>query len=277
VVQGVVTGASAAIAARSSCRTFDGRPLDGAERSHVEELLAGPHAVPFGNPIRFALLDPVPGTPGPGIRLGTYGVIRGAPGFLAGAVREGAGALEDYGYALERIVLALSVMGLGTCWLAGTFRRGDFADRIGLAAGEILPAVTPVGHPAARPSPIDALLRTGAGSARRRAWEALFSVSRGDAGAWAPCLDAVRQAPSAANGQPWRIAKEPGRPVFHLGIAGPAGDQSPRRLDAGIAMCHFALVAAERGLPGRWIGPSRGTRNPLLPPGVVPVASWNPA
>jgi hypothetical protein len=272
-----VTGASAAIAARSSCRTFDGRPLDAHERSCVEELLDGPHPVPFGNAIRFALLDPAPRADGPRVRLGTYGVISGAPGFLVGAVREGTGALEDYGYALEVIVLALSVMGLGTCWLAGTFRRGDFADRIGLSAGEILPAVTPLGHPTAHPSPIDALFHAGAGSARRRTWEEVFSISRGDAGAWEPCLEAVRQAPSAANGQPWRIVREPGRAVFHLGIAGPAGNRSRRRLDAGIAMCHFALVAAERGLPGAWIGPSRGTRNPLLPPGVVHVASWNPA
>ncbi len=272
-----MTGASAAIAARGSCRTFDGRPLDARERTFVEELLAGPHHVPFGSAVRFVLLERDPQAAGSRIRLGTYGVIRGAPGFIAGAVREGAGALEDYGYALEAIVLALSVMGLGTCWLAGTFRRGDFHDRIGLSAGEILPAITPVGHPAARPSPIDAVFRAGAGSARRRAWEGLFSVSRGDAGVWAPCLEAVRQAPSAANAQPWRIAGEPGRQVFHLGIAGPAGARSPRRLDAGIAMCHFALVAAERGLPGAWIRPSRGARNPPLPPGVVHVASWYPA
>jgi hypothetical protein len=277
VVQGAVTGASAAIAARGSCRTFDGRPLDAAERARVEALLAGPHEVPFGSAIRFALLDARHSGTRARIRLGTHGVIRGAPGFLAGAVREGAGALEDYGFALEGIVLALTAMGMGTCWLAGTFRRGDFARRIGLAAGEILPAITPVGHPAARPSAIDAAFHAGAGSARRRAWEALFSVRRDDAGVWEPCLEAVRQAPSAANGQPWRIAKEPGRPVFHLGIAGPASDRSYRRLDAGIAMCHFTLVAAERGLPGAWIGASSGTRNPLLPPGVVHVASWNPA
>jgi nitroreductase len=256
--------------------TFDGGRRRAVER-HASKAARRAARVPFGNKIRFALLDHASETSGPRIRLGTYGVIRGAPGFLAGAVRGGGGALEDYGYALERIVLALSVMGLGTCWLAGTYRRGDFADRLGLAADEILPAVTPVGHPAARPSPIDTLLRAGAGSARRRAWEALFSVSRSDAGAWALCLDAVRLAPSAANDQPWRIAKEPGRPVFHLGIAGPAGGRSPRRLDAGIAMCHFALVAAERGLPGQWIRPSHGARNPLLPPGVIHVASWNPA
>lgn len=270
-------GASVAIADRGSCRTFDGRPLEATERARVEGLLAGPHPVPFGNGIRFALLEAPTGESGPRIRLGTYGTVRGAPAFIAGAVCKGAGALEDYGYALERIVLSLSLMGLGTCWLAGTFRRGDFARGICLAAGEILPAITPVGHPAARPSPIDAAFRTVARSARRRPWEALFSFGRDEVGPWAPCLEAVQQAPSAANGQPWRIAKEAGRPVFHLGIVGPAGYGSRRRLDAGIAMCHFALVAAERGLPGAWIGPPRGTRPPLLAPGVVHVASWNPA
>ena len=272
-----MTGASAVIAARSSSRTFDGRPLGAEERSRIEKLLAGPHAVPFGGRVRFALLDEAAPGARAVLRPGTYGVIRGAPGFIAGAVSEGPDALEDYGFALERIVLALSAMGLGTCWLAGTFRRGDFADRIGLSAGEILPAITPVGHPTARPSPLDAVFRIGARSARRRAWEELFSFSRDEAGSWAPCLEAVRQAPSAANAQPWRIAKEPDLPVFHLGIVGPAGSRSARRLDAGIAMCHFALVAAELGLGGTWIGPDRETRRPSLPSGTVHVASWHRA
>jgi hypothetical protein len=266
-----------AIAARFSCRTFDGRPLAAGERSRVEELVRGPHDVPFGSRVRFALLDAA-GAARPA-RLGTYGVIRGAPCFVAGAVRRGAGAVEDYGFALERIVLQLTAMGLGTCWLAGTWRRGGFAEGLGLDADEMLPAVTPVGRPAARRSAVDAVFRAGAGSSRRLPWERIFSVSREEAGPWAACLEAVRRGPSAANGQRWRIAKEPGRPVFHLGLAGPAPGHSSRRLDAGIAMCHFALVAAELGLAGAWsaAGSAGRIRNPLLPPGTVYVASWNPA
>jgi nitroreductase len=277
-----VTGIADAIVTRYSCRTFDGKPLTAGERSRVEDLAAGPHDVPFGNQPRFALLDSADAaaTGGTGAaRLGTYGIIRGAPCFVAGAVLEGPGALEDFGFALERIILTLTTMGLATCWLAGTYRRGGFADRLALEDGEILPAVTPVGRPAARPSLADAVMRAGAGSSRRRAWEYLFTVSREEAGPWAPCLEAVRRSPSATNGQPWRIAKEPGRPIFHLGLAGPASERSVRRLDAGIAMCHFALAAAQLGLAGAWAAPdaARKVRHPLLPPGTVHVASWFPA
>jgi nitroreductase len=273
-----VNGVRDAIEARFSCRTYDGRPLAAGERSRVAGLVAGPHGVPFGSRIRFALLDDAAGGTW-AARLGTYGVIRGAPAFIAGAVRDGRGALEDYGFALERIVLALAAMGLATCWLAGTWRRGGFAERLALQDDEILPAVTPVGHPAARPSLTDAVFRAGAGSSRRLAWERLFSVSREEAGPWAACLEAVRRGPSASNGQPWRIAKEPARPVFHLGLAGPVPDRPRRRLDAGIAMCHFALVAAELGLGGAWTAPTGGeeARRSLLPPGAVHVASWIPA
>jgi nitroreductase len=274
-----VTGFTEAITARRSCRTFDGRPLSRDERLRVEGLLAGPHEVPFGSRLRFVLLDAAAGVGAGAARLGTYGIIRGAAGFVAGAVRDGPGAREDYGFALERIVLTLTVMDLATCWLAGTYRRGGFAERLAPGGDEILPAVTPVGHPAARLSPIDAAFRAGAGSSRRRAWEELFMASREEAGAWAPCLDAVRRGPSATNGQPWRIAKEPGRPVFHLGLAAPAPMDSVRRLDAGIAMCHFALVAAELGLTGAWAAPdaSRAAEHPLLPHDTVHVATWIPA
>ena len=265
----------AVIAHRSSCRTFDGRPLSPAERFSVEGLLTGPAVGPFGNRVRFMLLDVSPAAPGTA-RLGTYGVIRDAPCFLAGAVAAGRGALEDFAFAFERVVLGLTAMGLATCWLAGSYRRSAFVDRLELADGEVLPAVSPVGHPAARPSLTDAIMRAGAGSARRRPWEALFSFGRKEAGAWEPCLEAVRLGPSATNAQPWRIAKEPGLPVFHLAIAGPAAARSKRRLDAGIAMCHFELAAGELGLAGRWNAPGTlpGAGRPVLPRGTVHVATW---
>jgi hypothetical protein len=272
-----VTGVPAAIEARFSCRTFDGRPLSGDERRRVEELLAGPHGSPFGSRLRFALLDTVPTGGTAPARLGTWGIIRGAPSFVGGAVAIGPGAYEDYGFALERIVLGLTGMGLGTCWLAGTLRREQFEARLRLSAGETLPAVTPVGHRAVRPSLTDSVMRFGARSARRRPWEDLFGVSRQDAGPWGSCLEAVRLAPSATNAQPWRVVMQAAPPVFHLGLAGPASPASHRRLDAGIAMCHFSLAAAHIGRPGSWVAPGAIPLRRSLPPGVVHVASWIPA
>ena len=275
-----VTGVTEAIAARYSCRTFDGRPLAASERSRVEELLAGPHDVPFGSQVRFALLDAAAGR-GPGAaRLGTYGIIRGAPGFLAGAVREGPGAREDFGFALERIVLAAHGHGAGHL-LAGRhvpargFRR---TDRPGGQARSFLPS-RPSAIPPPAPRRSTPSFGSARGSSRRRTWEELFTVSREEAAAWAPCLEAVRLGPSATNGQPWRIAKEPGTPVFHLGLAGPAGSDRPA---AGRGHRDVPLRARGRGARscGRLDRSGRRRARPSTrscPPATVHVASWFPA
>ena len=62
-------------------------------------------------------------------------------------------------------------------------------------------------------------------------------------------LEAVRLAPSAANKQPWRVVVEGNRAHFFekrsIGES-PLGDV--QKVDMGIALAHFDLVAAERGL-----------------------------
>jgi len=48
-----------------------------------------------------------------------------------------------------------------------------------------------------------------------------------------------------------------------------------QRVDLGIALCHFELVARERGLPGRWLldEPDLGP----LGPGLEYTATWRTA
>jgi len=48
-----------------------------------------------------------------------------------------------------------------------------------LAEDELLPAITPVGHPAEKKSVSEALVRTGARSSRRKPWSALFFTGDG--------------------------------------------------------------------------------------------------
>jgi len=48
-----------------------------------------------------------------------------------------------------------------------------------------------------------------------------------------------------------------------------------QRVDLGIAMCHFELVARERGLAGTWVH-----EDPSIAPldkGVEHIATWRPA
>jgi hypothetical protein len=199
--------------------------------------------------------------------LGTYGFIQGATGFIIGVMQDGAKNLEDFGYCMEQVVLFATDLGLGTCWLGGTFNRSTFAARAGLRAGEQMPAVAAVGHISSRRGLMSRIIRRGAGADRRYPWSNLFfrerlgqPISAADAGAYAPILEMVRLAPSASNKQPWRIVRDGS--AWHFYLQRTAGYRGTARLgrvpdlqraDMGIAMCHWELSAQETGLHGHWV------------------------
>ncbi len=130
--------------------------------------------------------------------------------------------------------------------------------------GLILPAITPVGHPADETSPADLLTRIAAKSKKRKPRSEFFfgpggktPLTENEAWPYRDPLEAVRLGPSASNRQPWRIVKdEAGK--FHLYLQENKiynrilGKVRLQNLDMGIAMCHFALVAREQNLPGSW-------------------------
>jgi nitroreductase len=259
------------VRARVSIRRYTSEPMSGPAREELERACSLLRRGPLGSECRFVLLDLAARGRAAGARpaeqprrLGTYGMIRGARTFLAGAVHSADRALEDFGYLLELLVLKATDLGLGTCWLGGTFDRSAFARAIGLRKGELLPAVTPVGLSAERRDLLEQVIRFGAGSARRRPWAALFFDGRWDlpleaegAGPYAEPLEALRLAPSASNRQPWRILRQERDGPFHLFLRRTPGYRLAagpdlQRLDMGIAMAHFDLAASEAGVRGAW-------------------------
>ena len=268
---------------RESIRTFDkARPVDETALSRLEECMKENVIGPLGNAVRFRLLDLGTVSRAELRQLGTYGVIRDAGHYLLGAVFEGPGNMEDLGFCMERIILEAAVLGLGSCWMAGTFRRSSFARQMGLSEGELLPAISPIGYAADKKSVIERIMKKGAGSHRRKPWSELFFAADGksplvesEVGSYRNALEAVRQGPSASNRQPWRIIKDrKGR--FHLYLEEnrfynrALGKIRIQNLDMGIAMCHFSLVATAKGMPGRWV---RETRIEVFP-GLSYIASW---
>jgi nitroreductase len=253
---------------RFSCRTYSGEALGEADRARLAAAAEAMKSGPFGSSLRFRLVAAAPGDERALKRLGTYGTIRGASAFIIGAARQGPRYLEDYGYAMERLILEATALGMGTCWIGGFFRRGAFARRIGASRGERLPAVTSVGHIPDRAAAEAGFMRRSVGGSRRKPWEVLFSdgelgrpLTPESAGPYAEAVEMVRRAPSASNRQPWRIVKSgadwhffirrtPGYPPRFGKIL--LGLEDLQRVDAGIALCHFELTARERGLAGRW-------------------------
>jgi nitroreductase len=276
---------------RRSCRRYRDEPIAEDARRALEAFLASNLAGPLGGRARFALISASAEDRAALKGLGTYGFIHGAAGFIVGAVERASKDLEDYGYLLERAILLATDLGLGTCWLGGTFSKSGFARKIGLAVGELMPAVAAVGYAAGGSFSKDRIRRM-AGSNFRRPPEELFfdgafgkPVSPAEAGAYAVALELVRWAPSASNRQPWRVVRTPTGWHFFLERTKGYGKGSLiftvlrladlQRVDMGIAMCHFELAAREAGMVGAWVVEDPGITAPES--GVEYTATWRPA
>jgi nitroreductase len=254
---------------RYSCRSYEERPIADEKRRKLADIASSLGSGPFGTTPRFELVAATSQDRAALRGLGTYGFIKGAMGFIVGATHQPEKGTEDYGYLMEMIILHATDLGLGTCWLGGSFTKSSFAAKIGARDDEVVPAVAAVGYVAERPRAVDSLVRRTAGSDRRLPWHDLFfegsfgtPLSREEAGEYAVPLEMLRLGPSASNKQPWRVVKTGN--TWHLFLARTKGygqgifmknwsRGDMQRLDMGIGMCHFEQTARELGLEGRWV------------------------
>ena len=254
---------------RFSCRTYAEKPIEAETRQRLQAYMAPLRAGPLGAPVRFELLAATEQDTRSLKGLGTYGFIKGATGFIVGAAGAGPKNLEDYGYVLERIILLATDLGLGTCWLGGTFTKSTFAEKIAAQAGELLPAVVSVGYIANVAQARNSLMRRRIGADQRLPWQDLFfnetfraPLTTVEAGAYAMPLEMLRLGPSASNKQPWRTVRSGAAWHFYLQRT-PGYRQGIlqrfvkvddiQRVDLGIAMCHFELAAQKLNLTGQWV------------------------
>lgn len=275
---------------RYSCRTYSQTPIGKDQEASLTEFLSENGTGPFGASSRFKLITGAPEEQNHLKDLGTYGVIKNAAGFIIGAVKDGPNNLEDFGYVMEKNILFATSIGLGTCWLGGTFTKSTFADKIALRPDESIPAVAATGHIASRKSLLEKTMRWGAGADSRKPRQTLFfdgafgrPLSPEVSGEWDTPLEMVRLGPSASNQQPWRIVRHTDQNTFHFYLQRTKRYQTRnqvlfgmadlQRVDMGIAMCHFEMTAAGLGLAGGWRfeAPDLGQ----LPEQTSYVASWD--
>lgn len=254
---------------RFSCRTYLEKPVATEKQQQLIQYLLQIETGPLGTSLRFALVA-ASAQDSQALRgLGTYGYIRSPSGFIVGSMCPGQKNLEDFGYRLEQAILYATDLGLGTCWLGGTFTKSSFARKISAARDERIPAVVSLGYTPDEAQARQTDLRRRIGADRRLPWEALFFDSRFGtplscerAGRYAVPLEMVRLGPSASNKQPWRIIRE--GDVYHFYLQRTKGYRDSflqrvlrvedlQRVDLGIAMCHFELTARELGLQGSWV------------------------
>ena len=264
---------------RTSIRNYSDQSVE-AEKLEALSLFVESLENPFGPKVTFHFLnqDDVPDPS----KLGTYGVIKGAKRYLGASIQKEPMALEALGYEFEAVILYLTHLGLGSCWLGGTFNRNGFASAMDIGEGKMFPAATPYGYGASKMHLTETLMRKAIRADHRKPWNKLFfsrdfqtPLPEDAAGDWSFPLEMVRQGPSASNKQPWRVlvhdeacyfyeAKEPGySDIFPYDI---------QRLDMGIAAAHFDLSATEMGIKGHFEVDSEPDLT--LPPNMHYIFSW---
>lgn len=219
-----------AVFARHSVRAYLPEPLTPDQRRQLEKAVeqccrrSGLHLqLICGRPEPFASLR------------NSYGLLKGVHSYLVFAgPAEDPDLEEKCGYWGEELVLTASAMGLGTCWVGGTYDRESCLCHLG--EGERLVCVAAVGP--ARSSLRSELI--GRAAKRKTRTAAELSVGLEGAPAWFRAgMEAVVRAPSALNRQGYRFTFRPDGTVRAESTV--QGEFSG--VDLGIAMYHFQLGA----------------------------------
>lgn len=242
---------------RKSVRNYEKRGLSEQQRSEIVTYM-NQIENPFQVKVKFHFLETE--LLDKGQKLGTYGVIQGAKDYLGVTVKNTDFAMEAVGYAFEMLVLYATSLGLGTCWMGGTFNRNQFKTAMEISENDVFPIISPIGIPLEKRSITETLVRKIAKSDQRKEWQELFFstsfeniLSKEDASDYVIALELVRIAPSASNKQPWRIVKD--GELFHFFKVQGYGDvfgYDIQSVDMGIAACHFELALKEKQIVGEF-------------------------
>lgn len=228
------------IAERRSVRSFNtNEPMTKKEadvlRAEFEEIKS-----PFGGKISVELKKfDLQGT----FKPSTYGTINGASWYFLMGTDSTEESQLSLGFRMEQVVLKATSMGLGTCWIAATFKGTTFADAAQFPSDTPLQVVMPVGYPAEKKSLKEKLMRATLGSAKRKPMSDLFIVN--DNSEYYKPLEMMRLAPSSTNSQPWRAEVDGDTVYFYYEKKSEASI-----LDLGIGLSHFYLSAKEMGIEG---------------------------
>ena len=245
-----------AIEKRKSIRNYTGEPLNEEHKTLISDYISELKA-PFNSPpVRIQLIHTNQETGK--IKLGTYGYIGGASDFITLVYEKGSSfplMEEAAAYTFEQLILYCTQLGLGTCWIGGSFSRKNFSAPVKLNPDEILRIVSPVGYINPKIRFTEIIMGSKGKHASRRPFESLFflgdfhtPLSKKTAGIYEKPLEMVRISPSANNQQSWRIILD-GRNLHfyqHLSMIGYTA------IDLGIALCHFEQTCKELKIAGKF-------------------------
>lgn len=230
---------------RRSVRSFNGKPLSTAVISDLHRIIKDSYSLFGGNiTIRLKSFD-LKGE----FKPSTYGVIKGASEYFLMAIGEGEESALTAGFQFEQIVLKAWQLGLGTCWIAGTYKGSQFDKDEKWPEGESLKIICPVGVPENQRL-MEKVMRFTVGSNKRKPFSELFfeddfKKSLPQDNKFGESLQMLRIAPSSTNSQPWRALVKGDKVLFYYKPKSAASI-----LDTGIGICHFYETEKYNGFEG---------------------------
>lgn len=169
----------------------------------------------------------------------SYGMLSGVRSLLAMVARtDDPHHLEKVGYFGELLVLRATMLGLGTCWVGGTFENAACPCEIG--EGQRLICVITVGCVTEQFGTKERALY-GLTHLKKSKIKQLYSADQTPASWFLDGVKAVDLAPSAVNRKPVRVKYIDGRTFIGIEKLDPVC-----YIDLGIAKYHFELAAGGR-------------------------------
>lgn len=219
-----------AIEIRESRRTFDAGKLGDVILSKIQTLI---HAINEESGLTFSLVED--GSDGfDGVK--SYGMFKNVRTILILKGKKGTAHLNEIvGYYGEKLVLEITSLGLGSCWVAGSYKKVEEWCQ----QGEEIVCVVPIGMVTDKKDIKEKVLHR-ASHIKRKSLEDLCSFDKPET--WfVEAMKAVQQAPSAMNAQPVFFSLKNGVISVQL-----TKENKYAEIDLGIAKYHFEAISGVR-------------------------------
>ena len=261
-----------ALLQRTSVRRYQKEPLSAGILDRVRELPRSVIPLVPDNDFHVTFRDDMRVDRNMLRSFGAYGAIVNPPHALIPYIIGKRHPLLDWGFRTQQLMIAITQLGLGSCYIGVVGRQASVRRRLNLPGDAHLGAFLIFGKP----------LRTIADPAAKRkrlSFPDFFFNGSFDQPAHPPedllpILAAAQAAPSAVNTQPWRFLWQ--EPWLHLFVKRnnrsylSHANQPYRHVDGGIVMANISLTLQALNMSAPW---SFATTLPPYPPELEHLAS----
>ena len=163
-----------------------------------------------------------------------------APHYLAFTSEIQEGHLENIGFMGEEIVLKLTELGIGTCWVGSAIKQEVFKSLVKVQDKQSYIILVAFGYPAEELKPVETRKRLDKSKLVTGAYEHQYET----------IIKALIDAPSAVNSQPWKLSINNNKFDLYLenrNILTKKMLKDMNRIDMGIGLSHLYNSAIELG------------------------------